>query len=350
MDQGPHPSELRPFNPSPVPWERPHFSQLCRYLVLAQEHHYSQVPAKYLPVLHPQPDSSSPLHPSPSVSLFLIRLPPTPLLFVHQSRSTATTPTTSTPPRILESQIESSRQRILPSSSTSPQTYCIDLATAAILPTSAGLVHDHLDPNAPHSPSQSSRHTLNPTGARASESKELDDFNHRSVKSVSNRPIADQCCPPSPSLCQPRFLRPTVALPGFSHSSSTKLSVQQPLRDRPTLTMPGAAVDTAPSVTGPAAASTNTAPGGKISHAPERKYKCQYCSRAFSRSEHRSRHERSRRCFHNAPVSGKTYQVCLELAFLSSRLLVFSFSILVLPRRLVTLMSHELRCQFLPRS
>lgn len=26
----------------------------------------------------------------------------------------------------------------------------------------------------------------------------------------------------------------------------------------------------------------------------ERKYKCMYCARAFSRSEHRSRHERSR--------------------------------------------------------
>jgi len=29
---------------------------------------------------------------------------------------------------------------------------------------------------------------------------------------------------------------------------------------------------------------------------PERKYKCQFCNRAFSRSEHRSRHERSRMC------------------------------------------------------
>lgn len=28
----------------------------------------------------------------------------------------------------------------------------------------------------------------------------------------------------------------------------------------------------------------------------EKKYKCQFCSRAFSRSEHRSRHERSRKC------------------------------------------------------
>ncbi|KAK3379322.1 fungal-specific transcription factor domain-containing protein [Lasiosphaeria ovina] len=31
----------------------------------------------------------------------------------------------------------------------------------------------------------------------------------------------------------------------------------------------------------------------KTSLAPERKYKCQFCNRAFSRSEHRSRHERS---------------------------------------------------------
>jgi uncharacterized Zn-finger protein len=28
---------------------------------------------------------------------------------------------------------------------------------------------------------------------------------------------------------------------------------------------------------------------------PEKKYKCQFCNRAFSRSEHRSRHERSRK-------------------------------------------------------
>lgn len=29
----------------------------------------------------------------------------------------------------------------------------------------------------------------------------------------------------------------------------------------------------------------------------EKKYKCQFCSRAFSRSEHRSRHERSRKLY-----------------------------------------------------
>ncbi|CAI4219494.1 unnamed protein product [Parascedosporium putredinis] len=51
--------------------------------------------------------------------------------------------------------------------------------------------------------------------------------------------------------------------------------------------MPGASVAALP----PAAAST-TAPR-KTSLAPERKYKCQFCNRAFSRSEHRSRHERS---------------------------------------------------------
>lgn len=35
----------------------------------------------------------------------------------------------------------------------------------------------------------------------------------------------------------------------------------------------------------------------KSSLAPEKKYKCQFCNRAFSRSEHRSRHERSRKLF-----------------------------------------------------
>lgn len=45
------------------------------------------------------------------------------------------------------------------------------LAFAAILsPAPPGLFHDlHIDPNELHRPSQSSRHTLNPTGARASE-------------------------------------------------------------------------------------------------------------------------------------------------------------------------------------
>ena len=47
-----------------------------------------------------------------------------------------------------------------------------------------------------------------------------------------------------------------------------------------------------------AAASSNSAgstPSKKIATAPEKKYKCQFCNRAFSRSEHRSRHERSRK-------------------------------------------------------
>ncbi|KAI9167334.1 Transcriptional regulator [Paramyrothecium foliicola] len=51
--------------------------------------------------------------------------------------------------------------------------------------------------------------------------------------------------------------------------------------------MPGASVAVLP----PPAASTPSS--RKTSIAPERKYKCQFCNRAFSRSEHRSRHERS---------------------------------------------------------
>jgi hypothetical protein len=42
--------------------------------------------------------------------------------------------------------------------------------------------------------------------------------------------------------------------------------------------------------TAPAAATNSPA---KKTTAPEKKYKCQFCNRAFSRSEHRSRHERS---------------------------------------------------------
>ena len=44
-------------------------------------------------------------------------------------------------------------------------------------------------------------------------------------------------------------------------------------------------------------ASTNgTAPPDKEKE-KEKRYKCQFCNRAFSRSEHRSRHERSRKSF-----------------------------------------------------
>src|SRR4051794_274374 len=56
--------------------------------------------------------------------------------------------------------------------------------------------------------------------------------------------------------------------------------------------MPAVAVMTA------AASSSATR---KSNLAPEKRYKCQFCSRAFSRSEHRSRHERSRKC-HPPPL------------------------------------------------
>jgi uncharacterized Zn-finger protein len=46
------------------------------------------------------------------------------------------------------------------------------------------------------------------------------------------------------------------------------------------------------------APTVSTAPVRKSSLAPEKKYKCQFCNRAFSRSEHRSRHERSRKLIH----------------------------------------------------
>ncbi|KAJ2906211.1 hypothetical protein MKZ38_002636 [Zalerion maritima] len=51
--------------------------------------------------------------------------------------------------------------------------------------------------------------------------------------------------------------------------------------------MPGASVAVLPTSASPSSASR------KPSLAPEKKYKCQFCNRAFSRSEHRSRHERS---------------------------------------------------------
>ena len=52
-----------------------------------------------------------------------------------------------------------------------------------------------------------------------------------------------------------------------------------------------------PTVAGaPASAVAPVAKPAKPQHVPDKKYKCQFCARAFSRSEHRSRHERSRKC------------------------------------------------------
>ncbi|CAK7202420.1 hypothetical protein SEUCBS139899_005143 [Sporothrix eucalyptigena] len=56
--------------------------------------------------------------------------------------------------------------------------------------------------------------------------------------------------------------------------------------------MPGASVAVMPTAAPPTSAAATPA-ARKPSAAPERKYKCQFCNRAFSRSEHRSRHERS---------------------------------------------------------
>jgi hypothetical protein len=56
--------------------------------------------------------------------------------------------------------------------------------------------------------------------------------------------------------------------------------------------MPAASAEMATATSEP---STSTATPRKAVSAPEKKYKCQFCNRAFSRSEHRSRHERSRK-------------------------------------------------------
>ncbi|CAK7220910.1 hypothetical protein SCUCBS95973_004317 [Sporothrix curviconia] len=58
--------------------------------------------------------------------------------------------------------------------------------------------------------------------------------------------------------------------------------------------MPGASVAVMPTAAPPTPAAAAATPAArKPAAAPERKYKCQFCNRAFSRSEHRSRHERS---------------------------------------------------------
>ena len=52
-----------------------------------------------------------------------------------------------------------------------------------------------------------------------------------------------------------------------------------------------------PAQTGAMAGTQSSTPRKATGAAPEKKYKCQFCNRAFSRSEHRSRHERSRKSF-----------------------------------------------------
>ena len=53
--------------------------------------------------------------------------------------------------------------------------------------------------------------------------------------------------------------------------------------------------------------------------APEKKYKCQFCNRAFSRSEHRSRHERSRK------LSSLVFFLLLMCACLPASFPTFAF-------------------------
>ena len=73
-----------------------------------------------------------------------------------------------------------------------------------------------------------------------------------------------------------------------------KLAVPPPFRS---VAMPAAAILSATSQ----ASTPKKASGG----APEKKYKCQFCNRAFSRSEHRSRHERSRKLSSPPPCPPK---------------------------------------------
>ena len=59
--------------------------------------------------------------------------------------------------------------------------------------------------------------------------------------------------------------------------------------------MPATATATASVSAASASSAPSVTPTRKSSAVPEKKYKCQFCNRAFSRSEHRSRHERSRK-------------------------------------------------------
>lgn len=65
---------------------------------------------------------------------------------------------------------------------------------------------------------------------------------------------------------------------------------------RQSLKMPGASV----AVLSTSASSTPVSRKTSLAQS-ERKYKCQFCATAFSRSEHRSRHERTRKWHHLSP-------------------------------------------------
>ena len=74
--------------------------------------------------------------------------------------------------------------------------------------------------------------------------------------------------------------------------------------------------------TAPAASSTTSKTAAQKTI--ERKYKCTYCARAFSRSEHRSRHERSRRFFRTlVPVNGGVVHGGVVKAFNPLLLILF---------------------------
>jgi hypothetical protein len=136
---------------------------------------------------------------------------------------------------------------------------------------SSSSFHEHITNEQLHD-SESARHTLNPTGPRE---------RARGARR-SQLSFCEEGPTPTPECrCHCRRRRQSTLQP----SGFPPLDVQT----RQTVhKMPGASVAVMPS----SAASTPAT--RKASLAPERKYKCQFCNRAFSRSEHRSRHERSR--------------------------------------------------------
>jgi hypothetical protein len=89
----------------------------------------------------------------------------------------------------------------------------------------------------------------------------------------------------------------TPTEPVRAHSGDDTIAVDFDPRLRRNRPEPSISLHMAPSAPGTA----SNSPAKKTS-APEKKYKCQFCNRAFSRSEHRSRHERSRKWFPSIPL------------------------------------------------
>lgn len=140
------------------------------------------------------------------------RIPPNPSppLSLHQHLRAIATTFDHAPPR---ARIESTTYPASEQDTLSPRILIWLLQPSYPHPPRTGLFHDpYIDPNEQHRPSEQSRHTLNPTGPRASE--ELGDFN-TSLCEAANC-FFPECRPSLPTVAvnkPPHHRRPESSLP-----------------------------------------------------------------------------------------------------------------------------------------